>query len=89
MNAYRRAVISPVFVPQLDCCAGEYRTASGTYAVSWSRADDRRVFLSVTVPDGCSAELRLTGYRVETEGSDACLRPGSYRLCCLKSETPA
>lgn len=83
VNAYKRAIISPVFVEQLDYCGGQYLTASGEYSVKWNRNSDNSVTLEIDVPQGASAELKLCGYRVSDDASVA-LSAGKYKFLCVK-----
>lgn len=83
VNAYKHAVISPVFVEQLEHCGGKYLTASGEYSVKWHRNADNSVMLEVNVPKGSTAELRLCGYRV-SDNDCLCLAEGKYEILCVK-----
>lgn len=56
---FRRAVIRPVLNWKLRHVEAEYRSAAGTYRVSWRLMDRQYVDLTVAVPFGCAAELTL------------------------------
>lgn len=86
INAYKHAIISPAFVPQLDFCFGKYKTKNGEYSVSWKRADSDKILLDIKIPEGCSAELKISGYRIENNLPNIQLNSGSYSISCLRSE---
>lgn len=53
-------LITPHFVPELDWAEGEYRSVRGLVASRWRR-EGGRVVLTVTVPAGSTAEVRVDG----------------------------
>lgn len=55
-----RFILSPHFPKGLDFAEGEYETPAGKISVAWRRRFGR-MNLSVSIPDGATAELRLTG----------------------------
>ena len=84
INAYKHAVISPVFVPQLENCSGKYKTTNGEYLISWKRTDSENVLLEFTIPQGCTAELKLNGYNSIENSAYEKFDSGSYSILCVK-----
>ena len=78
-----KAEIRPYFLRALTFCKGEYKTAAGTYAVSWQRQSDNTILLSLTVPKGAQACIVLNGYTCDRYKADGLyLSGGSYELLC-------
>ena len=77
-------MISPVFVPQLENCSGKYKTANGEYLISWKRTDTENVLLEFTIPQGCTAELKLNGYNLIENSAYEKFDSGSYSILCVK-----
>ena len=64
---FRRILITPHFVEGLDWAKGEYHSVRGLISSEWKREGDK-VTLTVTIPSGCTAEIRV-GDKTETVGS--------------------
>lgn len=83
VNAYRQAVIAPIFIPQLDYCSGSYDTAAGKYSVYWKRNEDGTVTLEVNIPEGAQATVKLSEYQTLDRGESSFTLPaGSYSFVC-------
>ncbi len=68
-TAFRKVVVEPVFLPQLERLSASTEVAGGRLGVSWKRKGSR-VSLAVTIPDGVEAEIRLPGgVRPETKSA--------------------
>lgn len=61
---FAKTIICPAFVEGLDWAKGSEKTIVGTIEVDWRRKQDG-IDLSVMIPDGITAEVRLTGGRIE------------------------
>ncbi len=78
-NAYKKALISPVFVDSLDYCKGTYKTASGVYSVFWKKSDNKEISIELEIPDGASALLLLNGYSLsDSDCTEIELSSGKY-----------
>jgi alpha-L-rhamnosidase len=69
---YRQLLIRPAVVGDLTHAAGSYTTPAGLAAVSWTRATDGGMTLSVTVPANTTAEIW-----VPTSGHTVSAPPGT------------
>lgn len=69
---FAKVIITPHFVPELDWACGEYRSVKGMVKSSWRR-EGEQVVLTVTIPAGCTAEVRAGGRTV-------CLGSGEHSL---------
>lgn len=56
---FARVEFAPILSRELGSMKAEYDSPSGRYRSSWRFLDDTHVELSVTVPFGCSATLKL------------------------------
>lgn len=56
---FRKAVIAPVVHKALSPFELSYDSAAGEYEVSWEVKDQHHLSVSITVPFGCEAEVRL------------------------------
>lgn len=90
------------FVPELNwelqSVEAEYDSPAGLYRSAWKMTDPSHVELSVTVPFGCSASLKLPWAKEEifarkdnpmfarVEDGLCILGPGTYRICYETSE---
>lgn len=68
---YRHLLIRPAIVGGLAHAAGTYTTPEGRAAVSWTRAPDGRVAMTVTVPANTTAEIwaPASGHPASTGGA--------------------
>lgn len=55
---YGNILITPHFVKGLDWAKGEYYSVKGCIASEWKR-EDGKVILTVTVPSGCTADVKV------------------------------
>jgi alpha-L-rhamnosidase len=55
---FKKALLTPVPDCRLKSVNSEYRSASGTWKISWSCADSSRIQLAITVPFDCEASLK-------------------------------
>ncbi len=62
---FRKAVFTPAINRELGSMTGRYDSPMGVYECSWEFPDEAHVHLSVTVPFGCSAELKLPDAKEE------------------------
>lgn len=82
-NAYKNAIIKPVFIKNLDNCSGEYETAIGKFSISWERISDEKVILEITTPENADASLELNGYMIENSQLKNCkLKNGKNSFVC-------
>lgn len=89
---FARVEFAPLLNRELDSMEAEYDSPSGVYRSAWRFRDDTHVELSVTVPFGCSATLKLpmAGQEIYREKSNplfadvrdgVChLEPGTYSI---------
>ena len=63
----KRFVIEPEFVSRLENAEGEYQTPLGKLSVAWRR-DNGRIKLTLNIPDGLTAELRVPGLERKLTG---------------------
>ncbi|MCM1188443.1 MAG: glycoside hydrolase family 78 protein [bacterium] len=68
---FTRVSFQPVLNWELRYMEAEYDSPSGLYKSAWRLTDPSHVELSVTVPFGCSATLRLPLAKEETYGDKA------------------
>lgn len=64
---FQKVMLRPVPDYDLGYVKAQFNSPAGRYAVTWEVLDAQTVHLSVTVPFGCSAQLRLP-YAADTEG---------------------
>lgn len=57
---YRKLLIAPLFTPELTHASARHLTPQGEAAVEWHRTDGM-LTVSLLVPDGCTAEVRIPG----------------------------
>ncbi|AKJ65420.1 alpha-L-rhamnosidase C-terminal domain-containing protein [Kiritimatiella glycovorans] len=55
---FRHFILQPCFLPGLEWARADHRSPFGTISSHWKR-DGGRIVWNVTVPDGCSASVRL------------------------------
>ncbi len=75
--------IAPVPNKHLGYMKAEYDSPSGLYECHWKLEDDSHVTISVTVPFGCTARLKLPKAKQWDESNPmtkAMLAPGTYRI---------
>lgn len=89
---FTRVELQPTLNWELGSMEAEYDSPSGLYRSAWKLTDPSHVELSVTVPFGCSAALRLPCAKEETFADRSnpmfadvregiCyLEPGTYRV---------
>jgi len=86
-NAYKNAIIKPVFIKELNNCFGEYETAIGKFSISWERISDKKVLLEITTPKYADATLELNGYVIENIEIKNCkLENGKNSFACSLEE---
>ncbi|MCX4305674.1 MAG: family 78 glycoside hydrolase catalytic domain [Acetatifactor sp.] len=95
---FRKVFFAPVLNWKLGSVEAEYDSPSGRYKSAWKMIDPSHVELSVTVPFGCSAMLKLPCVKEETllDGTNPMfaevrdgicnLEPGSYSVCYETSQ---
>lgn len=71
----KQLLIRPAIIGGLTHAAGTYTTPVGTAAVSWTRGQDGRVSLDVTIPANTTAEIWVPG-----SGHPVTVGPGTYRF---------
>lgn len=79
---FKKAIISPWFIPELDYCKAIYNTASGLYAINWSRKQDGTIELNISIPKGATAELILNGRQFNDNSSCVELESGNHSFIC-------
>lgn len=80
------AVIAPHIHWRMRHIRVQYDAIAGTYAVAWNIGEDGRVTLSVTVPEGATATVKLPDHpddEVHTVGA------GSYEYAYMQDRLPA
>ncbi|MDR1643645.1 MAG: glycoside hydrolase family 78 protein [Clostridiales bacterium] len=94
---FKKALLTPVPDYRLKSLDAEYRSASGTWKISWSCLDEYHINLSITVPFECEAHLKVpladpealakTGNPMFAirDGNGFTLKPGNYEA---QYETP-
>lgn len=86
-NAYKNAVIKPVFINDMNKCSGEYETAIGMFSISWERISHNRIMLEVITPETADATLELNGYVIENSEINTCkLKNGKNTFVCIFEE---
>lgn len=60
--------VAPEFLPGLDWAKASHRVAGGDIAVEWRRIAGGGIEMSVTVPEGTSATIRLPGLLAAKQG---------------------
>lgn len=86
-NAYKNAVVKPVFISDIDNCFGEYETAIGKFSIKWERISSKKVLLEIETPQKADATLELNGYWVENNEINTCkLKNGKNSFVCNLEE---
>lgn len=83
---FKKAKISPWFIPQLDYCKTKYRTVSGEFSICWERKLNEMVELKITIPKNTITNLQLNGYAVENGNKHFELCAGEYVFACKKDD---
>ena len=73
---FRKAVIAPVPDARLGKLDYSYDSAAGTYRIAWETIDKSTLHITVEIPFGCEAELKLPYSNEES----ICLSAGSYEF---------
>jgi len=81
INAFKKAIIAPVFAESLNYCSGTYNTKSGYYSVSWKRLENENIALDIEIPEGATAKIKLKNYAINGE---TLLNSGKYSIICNK-----
>lgn len=87
---FTQAVITPALNWQLGSLEAEYDSPSGVYKSAWNLTDPTHVELSVTIPFGCTARLKLphAGEEIFAEGREnPILARVEDGLCVLEAGT--
>ncbi len=84
---FRRVAFTPALNRELGSMTGRYDSPMGVYECSWEFLDDTHVRLSVTVPFGCSAELKLPDAKAEIceNGENPMFASCRDGRCCLEA----
>ena len=86
-NAYKNAVIKPIFIRRIEHCFGEYETAIGKFLIRWERISDKQVRLNIMTPLAADAVLKLNGYVIENTKINTCkLKNGENSFICSIEE---
>ena len=86
-NAFKNAVIKPVFINAINNCFGEYETAIGKFSIKWEQISDEKVLLEITTPATADATLELNGYVIENSEINICkLKNGKNSFICSFKE---
>ncbi len=84
---FRRVAFTPALNRELGSMTGRYDSPMGVYECRWEFLDDTHVRLSVTVPFGCSAELKLPDAKAEIceNGENPMFASCRDGRCCLEA----
>ena len=67
-TAFKRIVVEPVFLPNLDSLTASVALPGGKLGVSWVRKG-KSVEAEISIPSGTEAEIKLPGRRPERRGA--------------------
>lgn len=86
---FKAVRLEPLPNRQLGSLEAEYDSPAGIYRSAWKFTDDTHVELSVTVPFGCSAMLKLpqAGQEVYADGNNPMFMDVRGGVCCLEPGT--
>lgn len=74
---FRRVIFAPELSEKLGSCEVTYRSAAGTWHAAWKIEGDNRAKVSLHVPFGCTARVRLPHAPEGTAPAE--VGPGDYR----------
>ncbi len=83
INAYKKVVISPSFLKEINYCNSEYKTVIGVFRINWSKKQNDEIVINIEIPSNVEATLKLCDYNLNGL-KDIILAEGINEFVCHK-----